>query len=245
MERGLTRAFGLAGVLALLFALFSVGSAGARVTPGPTVDVQSAGSLAPDGSSIRLQVLASCPERWTVVEAVVTVSQPQGSGRASFPLSCIGSVRPFNVTVSADSGTFALGQAQASASVVVQRGKTASAQDAETLQVDPTIAVELDESGRIQAGGASVLLGVTVACNAGMTGRLSGLNVSQSGITSGNGTYTPVCDGTPHRFEVTVTASQGRTYQPGIAQALTFANADFNGNAFYGVDDDGALELVN
>jgi Family of unknown function (DUF6299) len=229
--------------LALLFALLAVGVAGARVSPGPTVDIHSVGGLAPDGRSIGVQVLASCPERWTVVEAVVAVSQPQGSGQASFPLTCIGSIRNFFVTVPADTGTFALGQADATASVVIKRGKTASAQDAQTLQVDPTVAVDLDGSGRIVSGGAAVVLGVTVACPAGTTGRLSSVNVSQQGRTSGNGTYLPVCDGSPHRFEVTVEASQG-SYEPGIAQALTFANVDFNGNAFYGVDDDGALELV-
>jgi hypothetical protein len=34
-------------------------------------------------------------------------------------------------------------------------------------------------------------------------------------------------------------------YQPGIAQALTFADVEFEGMVFSGVDDDGALELVN
>jgi hypothetical protein len=33
-------------------------------------------------------------------------------------------------------------------------------------------------------------------------------------------------------------------YQPGIAQALTFADVEYNGDVFSGVDDDGALELV-
>ena len=71
----------------------------ARQSPGPVVDIQSAGGLAPDGSSIVVQLLASCPERWTVVEAVVAVSQPQASGQASFPLTCIGSLRMVTVVV--------------------------------------------------------------------------------------------------------------------------------------------------
>lgn len=244
MERGTarhrTRAFALAGVFALLVA----GGAGARVTPGPTVDVQSVGGLAPDGRSIGVQILASCPERWTVVEAVVTVSQPQASGRASFPLTCIGSARMFFVAVSAASGTFELGQAQAAASVVIKRGKTARAQDAQTLQVDPTVSVELDESAQLRDGGAAVVLGVTVACPVGTTGLESRLNVSQQGQTTGNGTYVPICDGSRHRFAVSVRASEG-TYHTGIAQALTFADVEYGGSVFNGVDDDGALELVN
>ena len=45
----------------------------------------------------------------TVVETVVTVSQPQASGRASFSLTCIDQVRMFTVTVPAAGGTFELG----------------------------------------------------------------------------------------------------------------------------------------
>jgi hypothetical protein len=41
-----------------------------------------------------------------------------------------------------------------------------------------------------------------------------------------------------------VQASQG-AYQAGIAQALTFADIEYAGNVFYGVNDDGALELVS
>jgi hypothetical protein len=244
MERGTAwygvRALAFVGVVALL----GVGTAGARVSPGPSVDVHSVGGLAPDGRSIGVQVLASCPERWTVVEAVVAVTQPQASGRASFPLTCTGSARMFFVSVPAALGTFEVADAQASASVVIKRGKTASAQVAQTIQVDPTVSVDLDESARIQSGGGAVVLGVAVACPVGATGVASFVNVSQQGRTSGNGTYVPVCDGSPHRFDVTVQASQG-TYEPGIAQALTFANVEFDGNAFYGVDDDGALELVS
>ena len=38
-----------------------------------------------------------------------------------------------------------------------------------------------------------------------------------------------------------VAASDG-VYQPGIAQALTFADIEFGGEIFFGVDDDGALD---
>jgi hypothetical protein len=33
-------------------------------------------------------------------------------------------------------------------------------------------------------------------------------------------------------------------YQPGVAQAVTFAQIEWQGQVFYGIDDDGALELV-
>jgi hypothetical protein len=234
--------FALAVVVALL-AVSAAAPAGARPSSGPTVDVQSVALVAPDGRSMSFQVIASCPERWTVVQAVVAVSQPQASGRASFPLTCTGSLGVFNVTVPATAGTFGLGEAQATASVVIKRGKTQSAADTQLLQVDPSVFVELADSARLESGGGAVVLDVTVACPAGTTGVLSGLNVSQAGRVSGNATYLPVCDGSRHTFTVRVEASQG-LYEAGIAQALTFANIEFDGRSFSGVDSDGALELV-
>jgi hypothetical protein len=129
------------------------------------------------------------------------------------------------------------------ASVVIQRGTIARTEDSQVVAVEPNVEVELAETARLQSGGAAVLIGVSVACPKGTTGLPSTLNVSQQGQVSGNGTYTPICDGLPHTFSVSVQASQG-LYQAGIAQALTFANVDHAGNAVVGVDDDGALELV-
>jgi hypothetical protein len=236
------RTLALGGVVALLAAL-SATPAGARFQEPPTVDIHSAAGLAPDGRSINVNVLASCPERWTVVEAVVRVSQSSGSGQASFPLTCIKSVRSFWISVPASIGSFQLGSAQVTATVVIQRGKTARADDSQIVTVDPTVLVELGESAHILDGGAAVLLDVTVACPVGTTGRESGLVVSQAGRVMGTGRYTPICDGSRHTFAVRVQASQG-VYEPGIAQALTFADVEFGGQVFSGVDDDGALDLV-
>jgi hypothetical protein len=52
------------------------------------------------------------------------------------------------------------------------------------------------------------------------------------------------CDGSSRTFTVQVQASQG-AYQVGIAQALTFANIEYAGETFYGIDDDGALDIVS
>ena len=242
MERGMVRALVLAVAVALL-ALWTAGPAGAAPPQPPTVDVQPVAWLAPDGGSVSFQVIASCPERATLVQAVVAVSQPQASGQASFPLTCVGSLRVFNVTVPAAVGTFVLGEAQSTASVVVRRGKTQSARDEQLLRVDPAVLVELAESAQLESGGGAVTMTVAVACPVGTTGLESRLVVSQ-GQTLGVGTFTPVCDGSRHVFAVRVAATRG-VYQAGIAQALTFANIDFEGMGFVGVDDDGALEIVS
>jgi hypothetical protein len=236
------RTLALVGTVAVL-GVVAATPAGARFQEAPTVDVHSLAGMAPDGRSVVVNVLASCPERWTVVEAVVRVSQPSGSGQASFPLTCIKSVRPFWVSVPATSGSFQLGEAQVSATVVIQRGKTARADDSEVVPLQPTVLVELAESAQLVDGGQAVLLDVVVACPAGTTGRQSSLVVSQSGLRMGGATYTPICDGSRHTFTVKVQSSSS-PYEPGIAQALTFANIDFQGQAFYGIDDDGALELI-
>jgi hypothetical protein len=46
----------------------------------------------------------------------------------------------------------------------------------------------------------------------------------------------------PRRHD-THNAIQG-LYEPGIAQALAFADLEYNGEVFYGGDEDGALDLV-
>ena len=237
-ERGTARrpvrTLALSGVIVLLGA-GAAAPAGARPSPGPAVDIQSAAGLAPDGQSMTVQVLASCPERWTVVEALVRVSQSQASGQASFPLMCIGSLRMFTVVVPSDGGTFQLGEAQATASVVSKRGKTARAEDSEVVVVQPTVFVDLADSAQLESGGGAVAIAVTVACPVGAKGQQSYVNVSQ-GQTTGNGSYVPVCDGSRHTFTVTVQASQG-VYQTGGAQALTFANVEHGGIGFSGVEE--------
>jgi hypothetical protein len=229
-------------VSVLLLAAVVALPAAARQPSPPTVDVHSLGVMAPDAHSIHVQVLASCGERATVVEAVVAVSQPSGSGRAPIPLTCAGFVQVFNVVVPVENGVFTLGTAEVTATVVSARGKTLSASDTEAVSIDPGVNVELGDSARLGAGGASVALNVTVACPAGTTGVPSSVGVFQV-LTSGSGPYLPVCDGHPHTFAVTVTARQG-AYVAGIAQALTFADIVWEGRSFSGVDDDGALDLV-
>jgi hypothetical protein len=238
--KAVARTLVLAGVVALVGAA----PAGARFQEAPTVDIHSVGGLAPDGRSITVNVLASCPERWTVVEAVVRISQPGASGQASFPLTCIKSVRSFWVSLPASIGSFQLGSADVTASVVIQRGKTARADDSELVTVQPTVLVELAETAQLQSGGSAVLLDVTVACPVGTSGLQSSLVVSQEGRSIGSGTYVPVCDGSRHVFTVRVEASQG-VYHTGIAQALTFANVQFGDETIYGIDDDGALDIVS
>lgn len=232
------------GLIAVLGMLTAVPQAGARPRSAPQVLLQPVAGLAPDGSSMVVHVLASCPERWAVVEASVTVSQPGVSGRASFPLTCIGSLRSFFLTVPASGAPFQLGEVQVSASVVIERGNTARADDSLVVPVQPLVLVELADFARLESGNAAVVIDVTVTCHAETSGLESRLVVSQ-GRTLGVGLYTPICNGTPHTHTVRIEASGG-VYDPAfVAQALTFANTLHAGQVVYGIDDDGSLELVS
>jgi hypothetical protein len=230
--RHVVRALALLGVVLLLTA----SPAGARPPSGPAVDIHTAALLAPDGSSVTVTVLASCPERSTLVEAVVRVSQPQASGQASFSFPCIGFLRGFTVDVPASVGTFVLGDAGVTASVVSKRGKTQRADDAETVDVQPGVLAELDDTARLDPDGRALTIGVTVACPVGAIPHPSFVGVTQ-GNTIGSGPYTPICDGAEHRFVVRVEAREG-TYRAGEAQALTFANVEHEGIGTAGVDDE-------
>lgn len=232
----MNRPVGLALVLVLALGVGAATGA-ARTSPGPVVDIHTAALLAPDGGSMTVSVLASCPERWTLVEAVVAVSQPAASGRATFSFPCIGSLRNFRVVVPASEGTFELGEASVTASVTIKRGKTESTQDTQLVDVQPDVFVELADTARLESGGAAVVIDVAVACPVGANGLESFVNVSQGQATSGSGTYLTVCDGQVHTFTVRVPAARG-AYQLGSAQALTFANVEHDGISTAGVDDE-------
>jgi hypothetical protein len=235
-------------IRALTIALATMASVGgASTTPASasverlSVDLQSAAALGPDGHSVSVTVLASCPQRWTVVRASVTVSQAQASGVGSFPLTCIDSIRSFPVTVRSTSGAFRLGSAQGSAIVVIKRGRTEQAQDSTVLDVDPTVVVDLANTASLQGGGEAVVIHVSAACPVGASGQQSYVNVSQ-GQTTGTGNYVPLCDGHAHDLAVRVQASQG-LYRAGGAQALTFAFVEQGGDSFSGVDEQ-AIEII-
>jgi hypothetical protein len=234
-HRHRVRAFTLAVAISIL-GIGAPVAAEARLSPGPVVDIHSAARLAPDGRSITVDLLASCPERWTVVEAEVAVSQPQASGRASFSFPCISSLRPFTVVVPATDGTFELGEALATASVTIKRGRTERTQDSQIVQVQPSVFVDLADTARLESGGGAVAIDITVACPVGATGLASSyVVVSQGQTAAGRGTYVPICDGQEHTFAVRVAAGRG-VYQVGIAEALTFADVEHGGFAFSGVD---------
>jgi hypothetical protein len=215
--------------------------ASAAPSGNPTVDLGASAGLAYDGKSISIDVIASCPDKWRPVQATVTVTQPQATGQGQIPLfSCNGSARPFRVTVKSTGGVFKLGAAQATAVVVVERGKTARAQDSAAIQLEPTVEVRLPGAVGLLGGGSALDVGVSTACPPGASGAQSRVTISQ-GTAVGSGTFTPVCDGTQHGIGLVVTASQG-TFQVGLADGIAEAFVQEGGDTFSGVDQ-GAIEI--
>jgi hypothetical protein len=225
-------------ILSALVGLLAAGAVPAQAGQPrqPFLEIHTAARLAPDGGTVTVDILWSCPLRWTVVDAVVTVSQPQASGQASFSLTCIDQVLPVTVSVPVSTGTFELGEAQVNASVLIERGRTELIQDDQVVDVQPSVSAVLAGTARLESGGGAVVIDVTVACPVGATGLSSSyVNVSQ-GQASGSGNYTPVCDGRPHTFSVRAQAFRG-AFQAGSARALTFADVAHDGIAFSGIDE--------
>jgi hypothetical protein len=233
MSRNARRAFVLA---ALIVAVIGAGAAPAQAGQRPPfLDIHSAAGLAPDGRSVTVDLLVSCPLRWTVVEAVVTVSQPGASGRAPFTLGCIDQIRAITVTVPSSGAAFVLGDAQVNASMVLERGKRQRVEDSQVVDVQPRVHADLADTARLDGGGGAVVIDVAVACPVGAIPRESYVNVTQDNA-SGNGTYVPVCDGRLHTFTVRAQAFQG-VFTAGPARALTFAVVEHEGIGTAGVDD--------
>jgi len=223
----------LAGVLACSVAATVTAR---RAPQPPSVDLGSVGRLATDAGSMAVDVTTTCPEGWSVVTARVTVTQPSGTGAAPFAVSCTGGYRVLTVDVPAQIGSFALGNAQATAELTIQRGKTQTARDAGSLTVEPTVHARLADTGRLVGTGTAVAIELTVACPSGTTGRESYVAVSQGGQAIGRAFFTPTCDGRARAMALTVQASQG-AFTAGSAIGDAFVVIDYGGDAFFGVDD--------
>jgi hypothetical protein len=233
------RWFALTVVLVGLVGANATSAFAARPRP-PVVDLGSAALLTPDGRSMSVEVIAMCPERSTLVDAFVTISQPQASGRASFPLPCDDLLRPVRVTVQSSGAPFTLADAQGTATVIVKRGQTQQVQDSELLFVQPSVVVTLANTALLQDGGEAVLIDVTVACPVGAIGLSSSdVTIGQDqvgGLAGGRASYVPTCDCEPHTLSIEVSTTTGRLFRTGSALATTFAAVAAGGNEFLGVD---------
>jgi hypothetical protein len=216
----------LTGLLALVVAS-TAQPADAGKSQDPAVYLQSVGVM-PDSQAALVRLDVYCSEQQTVVDARVSVVQPQASGEASFSPRCIGR-DIIEVAVPSD-GVFETGQAQVSAVVVFRQGRTREVRDAQVMRVGPIVTVALADEGRLEDGGTALVIDVTVACPVGSTGQQSPVFRYPS-----QGSYVPTCDGGSHIWGVRLERSQGE-WLPGPAVVTAFAHVEEGGDRFTGWD---------
>ena len=191
-------------------------------------------SLAPDGGSMTFDLSTVCDRTWTIVEASVSVTQPQASGTGSFTPNCGRIPYVVRVTVPATSGTFQTGSANATAVLVVQQGPTKRAQDSAALRVRPDVSVLLSDQAVLEGDGA-VRIDVAVTCPMSAVGQGGSVTI-YDGEVAGTGAFasTP-CDTLAHTVSVRVASSEG-PFQVGSAEALASASVTEGGDVIPGAD---------
>jgi hypothetical protein len=205
--------------------------------------VSDQSSLAPDGRSMTFYLETVCDRGWTIVEASVTVTQPQASGTGPFTPTC-GRI-PYNVqvTVPATSGTFQTGPTEATAVLVVQQGRTKRAQDSGTLRARPSVSADLADHAVLQSDGA-VVIDVTVTCPMSAVAQGGEVRV-YDGVVAGGGTFGPTpCDALPHTLSVRVVPDQGGSFRVGSAEALS-STAVVEGGDFFPGGDFRTIQIVS
>lgn len=190
--------------------------------------------LAPDGRSMTFDLSTVCDPQWTIVEASVSVTQPQASGTGSFAPNCGRIPYVVRATVPATSGTFQTGPAEATAVLVVKQGKTKEAQDSAALRVRPDVSVLLAGQAVLEGDGA-VRIDVTVTCPMRAVGQGGDVRI-YDGLVVGTGTFGPTpCDTLPHTVSVRVAPSEG-SFRVASAEALASASVTEGGDVFPGSD---------
>jgi hypothetical protein len=190
-------------------------------------------SLAPDGRSMSFDISTLCDRKWTIVEARVSVTQPQASGEGPFTPNCTRLPQVVRVTVPVLNGSFETGQAQASARLVVLQGKTKQAQDSAPIRVRPSVSVFLADEAVLDGGDA--LIDVTVTCPVTSNGRGGQVRILDGRIGGTGSIPATPCDRLPHTTLVRVTPSQG-SFQVGSADAEAFVSIEEGGDVFPGAD---------
>jgi len=192
-------------------------------------------SLAPDGRSISLNLLTQCDSKATVLDARVSVTQPQASGEASFTPRCARIPYVVAVTVPSLDGSFQTGEAQVSAVLLVREGRTEEVRDSALVRVRPSVSVRLADEAVLDGGGEAVRIDVTVTCPVASNAQGGQVAIYQSQVV-GSGSFGPTaCDGLPHGLSVRVEASEG-LFQVGSAAAEAFTAVEEGGDFFPGGD---------
>ena len=235
----------VAAVLAVALVMNSVAVVAAKPPPkqpppptAPTIAVAigPSGLLEPSRQYATVEVTITCPVGWTWSYGRLYVLQGDRGGAGTFSVSCTGTAEVAKARV-VNGNQFSLGNWTATAYVAIQKsGQQATASSTRTVRLEPEVTARVADQGQLLGGsGGGVKVAVEVACPTGATGVSSGLTVSQNGSAQGAASFTPICDGQPHTFVLSITASRG-TFQTGSALADAFPIVEWTGQGFYGFD---------
>jgi hypothetical protein len=227
-------------VAALLGASLMLGSAGSviagQASVAAGVDVAGSGRMDPAGTSVAVDVTATCPAGWSWAYGRLYVLQGDRGGAGLFSAACTGSPQVVHVTVTAGNGRFALGSWTANAYVGIRKsGRQVTVTDTATIRLEPGVIARVADQGQVTGtSGGGVRIAISVACPTGATGQPSSVTVSQ-GSAGGGASFTPTCDGQTRALLLSITASQG-TFHAGSAVANASVTVTADGKAFSGVD---------
>jgi hypothetical protein len=200
-----------------------------------TIAIAPSGTLEPSRQYAVVDVTVTCPTGWTVSRGSLYVRQADPGGAGTFTASCTGAAEVVHARV-VNGNKWTLGNATATAYVTIARsGQQVDATSQRTIRLEPGVTTRVADQGQLTGTtGAGVRVAVAVACPSGATGQASSVTVSQ-GATSGQASFTPICDGTSRTQVLSIIASQG-TFQTGPAAGVASALVGFDAQTFAGRD---------
>ena len=86
----------------------------------------------------------------------------------------------------------------------------------------PPVSVKLKQQATLIEQGQAVVVNLRAACDQGLEVLEAHVTVSQQGVASDFGRFTPVCNGKKQRFQVLVRAFEGSAFRSGKAFASAF-----------------------
>ena len=200
----------------------------------PTITIAPTATLEPDQVYANLDVTVTCAVGSTFTNGWTYILQNDRGGSGTYTSTCTGTPQVARSRV-VNGNRFTLGNWTARAFLRVSRnGQTTQVEASRTITLVPGVTVRIADQGQLTGtSGGGVSIAVAAACPVGATAQPSSVSVTQ-GATSGQASFTPICDRVSHTFVLSLPASGG-TFQTGSATASASASVSFNGGSFSGI----------
>jgi hypothetical protein len=203
--------------------------------PAPTITIAPTGTLEPDQVYANVDVTVTCAVGSTFTSGWIYVLQNDRGGSGTFTSTCTGAPQVAHSRV-VNGNLFTLGDWTARAFVRVSKnGQQTQVEASRTITLVPGVSVRIADQGQLTGtSGGGARLAVAVACPMGASGLSSSATLTQ-GSSSGQASFTPICDRQTRTVILSFTVSGG-TFQTGSANATASVSVGFNGGSFSGTD---------